>query len=65
MGIMEWMNNNMKVAEEKAARDVATWSDEKLRKCYEGYATGDDRIDYSPTYDNAIENEMKNRGFIS
>lgn len=58
------MNNNVKMAEEKAARDVATWSDEKLRDFYSGYATGDDSIDYSDTYDKAVENEMRNRGFI-
>lgn len=65
MGILDWMNNNVKMAEEKAAKDVATWSDEKLQNFYSGYATGDDRIDYSATYDKAVEDEMRNRGFIS
>lgn len=65
MGILDLMSNNVKMAEEKSARDVATWSDGKLQDVYAGYATGDDRIDYSATYDKAVENEMRNRGFIS
>lgn len=64
MGIFDQVNNNVKMAEEKDAKDVATQPDKKLRNVYADYATGDDRIDYSVTYDKAVEDEMRNRGFI-
>lgn len=55
MGIFDQVNNNVKMAEEKDAKDVATQPDKKLRNVYADYATGDDRIDYSVTYDKAVE----------
>ena len=47
--MFDWMNNSVKVAEKKAARDVATWPDKKSRDVHTGQATSDDRIDYSAT----------------
>lgn len=49
MKMFDWMNNSVKVAEKKAARDVATWPDKKSRDVHTDQATSDDRIDYSAT----------------
>ena len=34
--MFDWMNNSVKVAEKKAARDVATWPDKKSRDVHTG-----------------------------
>lgn len=34
--MFDWMNNSVKVAEKKATKDVATWSDKKSRDIHVG-----------------------------